>query len=114
MFLMALTRAKLPRRPPTIDRHDVARHIGGPIGTQKNDDVCDFLWLAPTAERINRQHRRFGTVSGRPYLIGQGCVDEPRRHGVHSNSLGGKLQRCGLCSDAGRFPGPGWFEPFTR
>ena len=72
----------------------MARYMGGPIRAQKHDDFCDLLWLA--AKRNDRQHHRFNTGLRRPYPIGQGCVDEPGRHGVHSNSLGGKLQRCGL------------------
>jgi len=75
-------RLRLARRPATIDRHYMARYVRGSVRAQKDDDVCDLLWLAPTAERNDGQHGRFGAGSGRLYLIGQACVDEARRHRV--------------------------------
>jgi len=46
-----LGQATLACRPATIDRHDVARNMGGRIRAQKDDDLRDFLRLTPMAER---------------------------------------------------------------
>src|ERR1700719_1062190 len=51
--------------------------MGRPIRAQKDDDVRDLLRLAPAPLRNARQHRRFGTGSGRLYPIGQGVWTSP-------------------------------------
>lgn len=47
---------RLARRPATIDRHDMSRDMGGLLGAQKDDDLCDLLRLAPTAKRDYGQY----------------------------------------------------------